>query len=551
MTRFHAPHPAEEQLLRFVDGELPPKQAAAVRDHLEACWNCRTQLEGFQKGIGDYVRCHEALKAELPAAPRPWADLRRGMEAEDRALAKAGIRRNPFARVPRPWLSAAAAVLLGCLAFYRFGTTPAVSAAELLQKAVVAQRSVASGARHIRVRTRARSFTRPAVYMHDAGARPDSVGVLFASANYNWEAPLSARSYASWRDQLSEKRDEVETVRDGDASLYRIRTTTPAGGLAEATITLRAGDLAPVSGTFQFRGSEWVEITEAPATGPETAAPAHEVARAIPAAVPAPVAAPTPAPGPGEELQAIAALHQIGADLGEPLELTRGAHALVVTGTGIDPQRQEQVRASLARVPQVQLRFQEPRPISTQESDAKAPLSVAVAPPAYGVELEKAAGGRVAFEKFSNRALDLSEAAMARAHALRNLARRFPAAEEARLSDTDLDLLATLRREHAQVLAGSAAELAGMLNPALAALGVATRSAQEEDTLSVNWQDASVQVLAATQQADRLLSALLAGANTSLPPDHVPQQLATALRHFQALSAAYRDAFNRTGEGRR
>ncbi len=551
MTRFHAPHPAEEQLLRFVDGELPPRQAAAVRDHLEACWNCRTQLEGFQKGIGDYVRCHEALKAELPAPPRPWTDLRRGMEAEDRALAKAGVRRGPFARVPRWWLSAAAAVLLGCLAFYRFGVTPAVSAAELLQKAVAAQRSPASEARHLRVRTRARSFTRPAVYMRDAAAPTDSVGSLFASANYSWEAPLSARSYASWRDQLSEKRDEVETVRDGASSLYRIRTTSPAGSLAEATITLRAQDLAPVSGTFQFRGSEWVEITEAPAPGPEPAAPAHEVARAIPAAVPAPVAAAPPAPGPGEELQAIAALHQIGADLGEPLELTRGEHALVVTGTGIDPQRQEQVRASLARVPQVQLRFQEPRPMSTREGGAKAPLSVAIPPPAYGAELEKAAGGRVAFEKFSNRALDLSEAAMARAHALRNLARRFPASEEARLSESDLDLLATLRREHAQVLAGSAAELAGMLDPALAALGAASKSTHEEGALAGDWQDAAGPVFTATQQADRLLSVLLAGANTSLPPDQVPQQLATALRRFQALSAAYRDAFNRTGEGRR
>jgi anti-sigma factor RsiW len=531
MTRFHAPHPAEEQLLRFVDGELPPKQAAAVRGHLEACWNCRTQLEEFQKGIGDFVRCHEAYKAGLPAPPRPWTDLRRGMEVEDRALANA-----PARRVPRSWLSAAAAVLLGVLAFYRFGVTPAASAAELLQKAVAVRRSDTGEARHIRVRTRARSFVRPAVYMHDAGAAQDSVGALFASANYSWEAPLSARSYASWRDQLSEKRDEVETLRDGAANLYRIRTTTQAGSLAEATITLRAQDLAPVSGTFQFRGSEWVEITEAPAPAPEPepAAPPREVAHAIPVAVP-------PALGPGVELQAIAALHRIGADLGEPIELTRGERALIVTGTGIDPQRQEQVKASLARVPQVQLRFQEPH--AMQESAAGAPVSVAMPLAAHGAELEKAAGGRVAFEKFSNRALDLSEAAMARAHALRNLARRFPASEEARFSQSDLDVLAALRREHAQALAASAAELAGIMNPALAALGAS--SAPEDVALPANWQDATGQIFTAAQQADQLLNVLLAGANTSLPPDQVPQQLATALRRFQVLSAAYRD------EGRR
>ncbi len=545
MTKFHAPHPAGEKLLKFADGELSPKQAAAVRSHLEACWNCRTQLEEFQKGIADYVRFHEAFKTEAPAPPGPWADLRRRMEEEDRALAGPAVRRTPSRR----WLSAAAAILLACLAFYRFGSAPKASAAVLLRKAVAAEIAAPAGPRHIRVRMRDRSFVRPAVYARDAG--PDSLAGLFASAHYNWEEPLSARSYASWRDQLSEKRDEVETVRQGASSLYRIRTTTPAGALAEATITLRANDFAPVSGSFQFRGSEWVEITEAPAPLPEPdpAAPAREVARAMRPPEPA-VPAARAAPGPSEELGAIAALHEIGADLGEPIEVTRTDRGLVVTGTGIDQRRQEQVKASLARVPRVQLRFEEPRPMTAQESSAREPLSVAAPKTAFGAELEKSVGGRIALEKLTNRALDLSEAAMARAHALRNLARRFPASEEARLSESDLETLATLRREHAEALAGSAAELAAMLNGALTALGAAGASRRDAPALAANWQEAAAQVFTATQEADRLLSALLAGANTTLAPDQVVPRLATALQRLQALAAAYRDAFG-TGEGRR
>lgn len=42
MLKFGALHPGEEQLLRFADGELRPKEAAAIRAHLEACWSCRT-----------------------------------------------------------------------------------------------------------------------------------------------------------------------------------------------------------------------------------------------------------------------------------------------------------------------------------------------------------------------------------------------------------------------------------------------------------------------------------------------------------------------------
>ena len=547
MTRFHAPHPDGGELLRFADGELPSRKAAAVRSHLEACWSCRTQLEELQKGIGDYVRYHEALKSELPPPPRPWADLRSRMEAEDRAQAPAGARMRP-ANAPRWWISAAAAVLLACLAYYRFGMTTSASAAELLQKAVASESSF-SGPRHIRVRTRSRSFTRPAVYAREAGASEDSLSALFASANYSWEAPLSARSYASWRDQLPEKRDEVENVRDGGASLYRIRTTTPAGALAEATITLRARDFTPVKGTFQFRDSDYVEITEAAAPDPEPPAPAHEIARATPPAAPEPVpSAPPAAPGPSEELQALAALHRIGADLGEPIELTRRPDGIFVTGTGIDPARQEQLRASLAHVPQVRLRFQEPRPMSPEESGAGAALSVAVSPPAHAAAIQNAVGGQLAFEEFSNRALDLSDAAIARAHALENLARRFPASEEARLSKSDLDLLAALRGGHARALAASISELAGMMGPALAALGAAAAPAQHE-TLAGSWQEATGQVLAAAQQADHLISVLLAGANTDLPPAQVPQQLAAALSRLQALSAAYRNAYGGAEEG--
>ncbi|MGE5571142.1 MAG: zf-HC2 domain-containing protein [Rhodospirillales bacterium] len=545
MTRFHAPHPDGGELLRFVDGELPPRKAAAVRSHLEACWSCRTQLEELQKGIGDYVRYHEALKGELPPPPRPWADLRSRMEAEDRAPAV--VRRVRAANASRWWISAAAAVLLGCLAFYRFGMTPAASAAELLQKAVASESSLSGGTRHIRVRAGTRSFTRPAVYVREAGASEDSLSTLFASANYSWEAPLSARSYASWREQLSEKRDEVENVRDGGASLYRIRTTTPAGSLAEATITLRARDLTPVKGTFQFRGSDYVEITEAAEPDPEPPAPAYEIARATPPAAPEHVPSASPAaPGPSEELQALAALHRIGADLGEPIELTRRPDGLFVTGTGIDPARQEQLRASLAQVPQVRLRFQEPRPMSAEESGTA--LSVAVSPPAHSAEIENAVGGRVAFEKFSSRALDLSEAAITRAHALENLARRFPASEEARLSQNDLDQLAALRSGHARALAASASELAGMMGPALEALGAAAAPAQRE-TLAGSWQEATGQVFAAAQQADHLISVLLAGANTNLPPAQVPQHLAAALSRLQTLSAAYRNAYGRNVEG--
>jgi hypothetical protein len=540
MIRFGALHPGEDQLLRFADGELRPREAAAIRAHLEACWGFRAQLEELARGIRDYVRYQEAvLKPNLPPPPRPWADIRVRMERFDQPRAIAP------SRAPRRWLSAAAVVLLACLAAYRFGRPPAVSAAELLRKAVAVDSSTPREHRQIRVRTRTRSFTRPAVHTAETASGAAPVEALFAAARFNWEDPLSARSYAAWREQLPEKRDEVEPVGAPDPSMYRIRTTTAHSVLTEATITLRAQDLAPLSETFQFRGSEWVEITAVPG---EPVVPSPE-APAI-AQVQAPEGVPRPAAPPQrvetdaratQELQVIAALHQIGADLGEPIELSRSGRQLVVTGTGIEPQRQEQVRSSLARLSGVAVRFDDPQPLGPDADAARAAMSVAAARVPLQAEMEKAVGGRVAFEKFAARALDLSEVAMSRAHALRNLAQRFPAAAESQLGEGDRSLLATLRREHAQALAGTATEIVNTLMPALTALGAGELPAPGDAALRPDWQAGSGQVFAAAQEADQLLNVLLAGADTRLAPAEIPARLTHALARFRARAAAYRD----------
>jgi hypothetical protein len=260
--------------------------------------------------------------------------------------------------------------------------------------------------------------------------------------------------------------------------------------------------------------------------------------------------APEPAPQPQafeadttatQELQVNAALHEIGADLGEPIELTRSGRQLVVTGTGMEPERQEQVRSSLARLPGVALRFDDPRPMAPEAGAAKTAMSVAAARVPLQAEMEKAVGGRVAFEKFANRVLELSEAAMARAHALRNLAERFPSSAESQLGDRDKSLLATLRREHAQVLSGAAAEILNSVKPALAALGAGNEHSPSEAALGPDWQAGAEQVFASAQQVDQLLNVLLAGADTRLAPAEIPARLASASARFRARAAAYRD----------
>ena len=47
-------HPEEDLLLRYLDGELPHRKARRLRKHLEACWQCRAEVEQLETTVGDY-----------------------------------------------------------------------------------------------------------------------------------------------------------------------------------------------------------------------------------------------------------------------------------------------------------------------------------------------------------------------------------------------------------------------------------------------------------------------------------------------------------------
>lgn len=62
-----------DQLQRYVDGELTPSQAQAVRDHCTACEQCNRALEELGRVV-DLLRVDEA---EAPLSPM-WPAVRKG-----------------------------------------------------------------------------------------------------------------------------------------------------------------------------------------------------------------------------------------------------------------------------------------------------------------------------------------------------------------------------------------------------------------------------------------------------------------------------------------
>jgi hypothetical protein len=70
-------HPAEEELLRYADGELPNRRAAQIRAHLIACWECRARMAEIEGTIAEFIRAlHQTIDSTLPPIAGQRALLR-------------------------------------------------------------------------------------------------------------------------------------------------------------------------------------------------------------------------------------------------------------------------------------------------------------------------------------------------------------------------------------------------------------------------------------------------------------------------------------------
>lgn len=545
-------HPEEGQLLRYLDGELPGRKARQIRKHLEACWHCRAELEELQNTVGDCVRYRKnVLGTCLPPPPGPWQDLSRGFDRIDASLENeslaARLARNLF--LPRqavPWaVTAAIAVAVVSTIVYQLRETPSVQAAALLKKAVAVADSRPRPAHRIRIRTASQQLMRVIGAGQPASDAP-AIERLFRSANYNWDDPLSARAFEAWRDQLPAKRDEVAAMEDPqspDRNSYRIQTTTDASELVSATLKLRMTDFEPLEGRFEFRNRDWVEMTE---LTDQPTLPASTVAGAtggmprqpgMPPDQVEPPAEPINPAGVAEELQVVAALHHVGADLGDPVEVARDSGQILVSGTGIPPQHQKQIHEALDSMPGVVVRFSEPGGMpSGPGAPPETPAirdSAGSAPPPFQARLEERLGGRPQFERFSSQLLDGSEAVMSRAHALRRLAQEFPPEVERQLSAEGRRTLRDLRREHVAALARQSGEMDAALSRVLISLG-GTAVPGEVHLESAAWQPASEELLSAARRIETLLAVLLGMAPADNPADHTPSLLLAALAQLRA-----------------
>jgi len=556
MSKVRGGHPDDGELLRYADGELSGRDVKRIQGHLAACWECRAELAELERTISDCVRYRQTvLREHLPEPPAPWPDIYRRFDEFEKSEQRPGWAARlagsmrAFAFQPRRWAAAVAVALVVALVVDQLRNAPAVRAAELLEQATTAEQSRIAEAQWVQLSSPDGTFTRSVdddVTVEDTGAFAE-LRPLFEQANYDWRDPLSAEAFSNWRDGLPRKQDEVTRLSDdNEGPVYRIRTSTDSSNLTEATLMLAVNDLHAVEGALRFRDYGLVEMTpileEPPAPVAETQPePVEQTANApsapVPAEAPREVAKMAT---PAEELQVFALLRQLGADLGEPVDVSREAGQVVVRGVGVTPSLGQRIEQELAALPDVSVQFTEPVPAPLPSQLAPSP---ATAPrpeiEQLETELEQQLGGRAFYERFVDDVLKTNDQLMARVHALRRLAERFPVEVESQLDDEDLQLLSRLRHEHAIALLEEAVALEERSRLTLESLGAESSRPLEPDPLPDNWQDATETLLAQAREAESLIVSMLGAAAPGVPVSELPSAVLTSVSQLRQTAAEY------------
>jgi len=593
-------HPTEEELLRHVDGELPSRQAEGVRTHLEACWSCRARTERIQESISAFAEFVDGpLTANLPAPPRGWSTFQPLLskavaERQGRSwLSRLGsvlekAVKPPSGRLRLAWGAVLMALLLGI--GIRFLPETTVSANELLQRGVeqgsMRLRQVSRPVIHQKLQirrdvgseqsaalsweiwsegsgTRFRQNVSTATSVTAPGQPVSSLLVEFGQVleanGMDPRSPLSCASFMAWRKSLTNKDERVQEMRlaTGRAA-FVLRTLAGgelrAGEIVEADLTVRGDDWHPVSEQLRVRAAGEDRIYDLVETDFEVVSLASLPAAVfeVPATAPPSAPAPTPVELAAAEVSARHALHEQGADLGEPLEIVRHPGQIEVRGLAETANRKQELQVALGRIPLVRtniVTIEEARsrpgasptrdPFATRPLDP--PLQIAgTSPPAqhllqtYFAQTRGRDGSdrvgegiRHDVDDFSRKALSESEAALSHAWALRRLAERYSSQEIERLRPDSKKMLESVVLDHVRALRERIGNSLELLSPIEASINSTSDRPEAAPSLPAGgtWTAASGHLFKSVLGADLLTTGLFTASQTPPQADLGPSEL--------------------------
>jgi len=78
-------HLTQEQLLRYLDGELSQSAARNAQSHLRACCSCQAEVDRLKEQIAAILEAQATvIGPSLPPPPSPWPRLEPRLEKASR-----------------------------------------------------------------------------------------------------------------------------------------------------------------------------------------------------------------------------------------------------------------------------------------------------------------------------------------------------------------------------------------------------------------------------------------------------------------------------------
>ncbi len=502
---FYEGHLTDDALLLNLDGELAPTEVEIVDAHVHGCWSCRARRDTIARGIGDFADFQNAFLApHLPPSPAGKAVFMARLDELAGGLGRPSLLRfwrRVIGRffvsiVPaRPiWIAALLLIATALPYFYWTHRPQILSPDELLGRAVMSEERslkeinqavlieklrIRTGD-HVITRTVYRDVSRKRVASRTdvSTAQEEIARIAFARTGLDWDDPLSAHHYEQWK---QEHKPDWSAVRPLGGGLIRLDTESASGIITEASLTVRLRDYHAVEESLRLRDHSLIEVAELSTRvvglselNPEIfgSDPIMSPVIARAGVSPSKRMLPNAAQLAIRELEVRSALHGLGADLGEQIEVrTTSSGLVVVEGIATDEARKRQLLAMLHGIPGAETRIETVSQVAiqrqpdnaTRASERSMVVAVSGSIPLLDSQLRQRFPDQDQRAAYVNQALSMAQGASARAWALDRLAQRYSPAQIALLDVSTRQSLTGLINDHLTALREDLARLQNQL----------------------------------------------------------------------------------------
>lgn len=561
-------HLTRQQMLLHLDGEISRWEARRLERHLRSCWTCRSEVEKLKTSIGIV---HDAYREQfvplLQEPQRPWAPFET-LLANSSPCAPQGLwnRLAEKARLVWPSVIAAAALTIVCAILLFTDASfraKSVSAKEILYRVQAAneRRSTINRDQVIRqrVRIRKRSHShgrteessldtwksREAVYW-DAPSNSPIVKKLTAeyqSHKIPLDLPISTSAINAWGQAAGGNPVVVENSEK--VELRFLPATDTTNDPVKLSLEVHTGSWQIERLVLQFGDDADFDISEDKySIMPMNAVPKDVLAHLMPLEKPASATtmiAERSLPVAAEinlnktALDVMSALHDLRADLGEPINVSRTSRSIAVELWQLAPDRRAEIERALTGKPNVEIVLS-PRnnPETTQTESGHASLNptVELTQPSQEEKINDRRfleyfGSLERERDFANESLTTASTILSHLYALRTLQQQFPKTQEPVLSPEEKQRLHQLVHDHVT----SSIENMGALERQLAPLAthfVVTVPPTAVTYAAGDWRTDSLEALRFGREADtRLRQLMTSTASPISPEDALPQILAS------------------------